>query len=128
MIAVSRRNGFVAAGILAAGIGIPTLFLNPVPATSAVPTEADACSETIMAELDVLAEGENPESVPSPSWEELVADCEALGTGPAYSKNVGPALPLCAWEDGSDSPLPCTWDGRKQGNGEGSYYIVKVAP
>jgi hypothetical protein len=128
MIAAIKKQKVLAAGIFAATAGISLLVLTPAPATQAAPTEADLCSETILAELDVLAEGENPENVPSPSWQEVVADCEALGSGPAYSKNVGPALPLCAWEDGSDSPLPCFWDAKLEGNGRGSSYIVKTAP
>ena len=130
MFGPTFRQGTLAAGLILAGAGILVAALNPspVPATASTVTEADICAETIMAELDNLAEGENPENVPSPSWQEIVADCEAIGAGPAYSKNVGPALPLCTWEDGSDSVLPCFWNAKIQGNGEGTSYIVKIAP
>lgn len=127
MIAAIKKQKVLAAGIFAATAGISLLVLTPAPATQAAPTEADLCSEAILTELDVLAESQD--NVPSPSWQEVVADCEALGAGPAYSKNVGPALPLCAYEDGSGTPvLPCFWDAKKSGNGKGSSYIVKVAP
>ena len=129
MIATIKKQKVLTAGIVTASLGLALhVALLPTPAASTV-TEADTCSESIMAELDNLAEGENAENVPSPSWQEIVADCEVLGSGPAYSKNVGPALPLCANEDGSDSPsLPCFWNAKTQGNGKGSSYIVKIAP
>jgi hypothetical protein len=102
----------------------------------AVDAAVDACSETIMAELDVIAEGPSDAEraefglapVPSPNYRTLIADCAELGSDAAYIKHVGPALPACTWEDGSDSTLPCFWDAATMGNHEGTSYIVVSAP
>lgn len=45
------------------------------------------------------------------------------------SSNVAPAwltdapVPACANEDGSESPLPCYWDGATMGNGTGAHIV-----
>ena len=33
------------------------------------------------------------------------------------------AMPQCAWEDGSESPLPCEWDARESGNRRGQSVV-----
>jgi hypothetical protein len=101
-----------------------------------IDASADACSETIMAELDNISEGATPaeraefglQPVPSPHWTAIVADCAALGDAAAYVKHVGPALAPCTHEDGSASVLPCHWDAAARGNGEGTSHIVTSAP
>lgn len=89
--------------------------------------DADMCAEYIMAELDLLQESTSAH-IPGAPWQAIVADCAAIGTDAAYVKYVGPALPLCAFEDGSGSTLPCFWNARVQGNGRGTSYIVTTAP
>jgi len=88
---------------------------------------ADMCAESIMAELDTLQESTDAR-IPGTPWQAIVADCAAMGTDAAYVKYVGPALPLCAFEDGSGSALPCLWNARVQGNGRGMSYVVTTAP
>lgn len=85
--------------------------------------DADMCAESIMAELDSLQESTSAHIAGTP-WQTIVSDCAALGNDAAYVKYVGPELPECVWEDGSDSELPCMWDGATRGNGIGATYIV----
>lgn len=100
----------------------------PAPAAAApAASEADICSETIMAELDAIQEGTSRE-VASPNYRDIIATCEALGTDAAYVHYVGPELPSCVWEDGSGSALPCYWNAAARGNREGTSYIVTTAP
>ena len=33
-------------------------------------------------------------------------------------------LPACAVEDGSTGPVPCAWDAREHGNGQGLSFII----
>jgi hypothetical protein len=87
----------------------------------------DMCAESITAELDTLQEGTSAH-IPGAPWQAIVADCAAMGTDAAYVKYVGPVLPLCAFEDGSGSQLPCLWNARTQGNGRGTSYVVTMAP
>ena len=84
---------------------------------------ADTCAESIMAELDALQESTDAHIAGTP-WQTIVSDCAALGNDAAYVKYVGPELPECVWEDGSDSALPCYWNGATRGNGIGATYIV----